>query len=120
MGPILIVSTLPILLRRNTYLQIANSFTENFAAIYLAGLLSFLTGLLILAFHNIWIFDWPVIITLFGWLALIGGFFRIMFPDLVPKVRTAIGDNYIILIIIAVFVFALGCFLTAMGFRLLS
>jgi hypothetical protein len=48
---------------------------------YLAGLLWFLGGLTVLRLHNRWSTGWPVAITLVGWFFLLGGLFRLFFPD---------------------------------------
>jgi hypothetical protein len=48
---------------------------------YLAGLLWFLGGLAIVSLHNRWSASWPVAITLVGWFFLLGGLFRLLFPD---------------------------------------
>jgi hypothetical protein len=48
---------------------------------YLAGLLWFLGGLAIVSLHNRWSTGWPVAITLVGWFFLLGGLFRLLFPD---------------------------------------
>lgn len=49
---------------------------------YLAGLLWFLGGLAIVSLHNRWSAGWPVAITLVGWFLLLGGLFRLLFPDI--------------------------------------
>ena len=38
-------------------------------------------GVAILLNHNVWVGDWRVLITLFGWLAAIGGAQRIIWPQ---------------------------------------
>lgn len=48
---------------------------------YLAGLLWFLGGLAIVSLHNRWSAGWPLAITLVGWFFLLGGLFRLLFPD---------------------------------------
>ena len=48
---------------------------------YLAGLLWFIGGLTIVRLHNRWSTTWPVTITLVGWFFLIGGLFRLLFPE---------------------------------------
>jgi hypothetical protein len=51
------------------------------AIVYLSGSLLFAAGLSIVRAHNIWR-GWPVVITLVGWLALVGGTIRMVFPRL--------------------------------------
>jgi hypothetical protein len=48
---------------------------------YLAGLIWFLGGLAVVRVHNRWSMDWPVAITLVGWFFLVGGVFRMLFPE---------------------------------------
>ena len=63
------------------YRVLADEFLRSRALIYLSGLLSMTAGLAIILTHNVWRADWPVIITILGWLAAIGGAFRIIMPQ---------------------------------------
>ena len=57
--------------------------------IFLAGFLALLAGLAIVNTHNLWTAGWPVIITIFGWLAVIGGVIRMAFPALTKSIGEA-------------------------------
>ena len=48
--------------------------------IYLNGTLLFVAGLSIVRAHNQWKADWPVLVTLMGWFAIVGGLFRMFDP----------------------------------------
>jgi hypothetical protein len=48
---------------------------------YQAGLLWLMGGLAVVRLHSRWSFGWPVTITLVGWFFLLGGLFRLFFPD---------------------------------------
>jgi len=48
---------------------------------YLAGLVWFLGGLAIIRAHNRWSRSWHVAITVVGWFFLVGGVFRLLFPE---------------------------------------
>ena len=48
--------------------------------VYLNGLLLFVAGLSIVRVHNVWTTDWPVLVTLMGWLFLLGGLIRMIAP----------------------------------------
>ncbi|MGA7326226.1 MAG: hypothetical protein WBX25_17510, partial [Rhodomicrobium sp.] len=45
-----------------------------------AGYGAFVLGLAIVYFHNKWTRGWPVLITVIGWLALLIGLVRMIFP----------------------------------------
>ena len=52
---------------------------------YLYGTLQFVAGLAIVRAHNCWTRNWPVLITLVGWLTMLDGLFRMVAPLYVPK-----------------------------------
>jgi len=51
--------------------------------IYLSGVTALTIGLAIVILHNDWKWHWPLIITVFGWLAVIGGVMRMLAPQLI-------------------------------------
>ncbi|MBX3371145.1 MAG: hypothetical protein KF793_12220 [Nitrospira sp.] len=56
-------------------------FTNTSAPLtYLNGTLLFVAGLTIVRAHNYWMPRWPVLITLTGWLLLLGGLIRMVAP----------------------------------------
>ncbi len=48
--------------------------------VYLNGTLLFIAGLAIIRAHNVWSRRWPVLITLVGWVAVVGGLSRMVAP----------------------------------------
>jgi cation transport ATPase len=56
--------------------------------VYLNGALLFVAGLAIIRAHNRWTFGWPVMVTIAGWMALLGGLYR-MFAPAAPQA----GEN---------------------------
>ncbi|HEY1990863.1 MAG TPA: hypothetical protein VGH71_00270 [Gammaproteobacteria bacterium] len=47
--------------------------------VMLAGFLSLLAGVAIIQVHNVWK-GWPVLVSLIGWLAVVTGVIRVVFP----------------------------------------
>ncbi|MEO1167661.1 MAG: hypothetical protein AAFW97_03000 [Pseudomonadota bacterium] len=45
------------------------------------GIMWFMGGLAVVWFHNLWVRDWRVIVTLLGWMSVLAGLFRMAFPD---------------------------------------
>ena len=89
-GPILVVLGAGMLVQPQAYRAVAEEFLASPALIYIAGLLAFVPGLAIVLTHNVWAFDWRLIITLLGWLATIGGVFRLLMPAQVRRIGTAV------------------------------
>jgi hypothetical protein len=78
-----------MLINQAGYRAMAEEFLRSRALIYIAGLLALVPGLAIVLSHNVWAADWRIIITLLGWLATIGGVFRILFPQQVTRIGSA-------------------------------
>src|SRR3989344_7315216 len=55
--------------------------TEDKAFVISTGYISFLMGLVTVILHNVWVWDWPVVITILGWSTMIKGITKIGFPD---------------------------------------
>ena len=49
--------------------------------VYLNGAILFVAGLAIVRAHNLWTWRWPVMMTLTGWVALLGGLWRMVAPQ---------------------------------------
>ena len=47
----------------------------------LSGLMTMPAGLAVVLTHNVWVADWPVLITILGWLTAIAGAFRLLAPQ---------------------------------------
>ena len=116
LGPTLLVAGLGIMVNKDTYLAMAKNFLDNTGMIYLAGFMTLIAGLAITNTHNIWIMGWPVIITIIGWLAIVGGIFRMAFPNYVAEIGTSMMHKTGGLNMIAVFTGLLGAVLTWYGY----
>ena len=117
LGPILVIVGLGLLLEGETFRAMAGEFIRSAALVYFSGVATLALGLAILNVHHLWTCDWRSVITLFGWLCVIGGIFRILAPTLVQR----IGESFIAHqrwpLAGAIVTLALGAFLTVMGYQ---
>lgn len=79
------LSSLAMLVHQARFKKQITDFLGSQSMIALSGNLSLLLGLLIVISHNIWISEWPVLITIIGWIVLLQGLMRIYFPDAFVK-----------------------------------
>ena len=79
-GPVALVAALSMLINRAAFRAMAMEFMRSPAMIYLSGILTMTAGVAIVLAHNRWAIAWPVLLTIFGWLATIGGAVRIVLP----------------------------------------
>lgn len=85
-GYILVVS-LGMILNRQSFVSMMEEFMDDRPLMFLTGILALAGGLSVIAFHNIWAWDWTGLVTLFGWAAAIEGALLIIAPA--PLVRFA-------------------------------
>jgi hypothetical protein len=80
-GPLVLVVAVGLFINTAGYRAMAQEFLRNPALFYLSGVLTLTAGLAIVLAHNVWVANWPVLITIVGWLAMIGGTMRIALPE---------------------------------------
>src|SRR5258706_15056829 len=88
-GPVMLVIGLAVLTNQRAFHDMAEEFLASRALLFLSGLLIMPVGLAIVLAHNIWAADGRVMITLFGWLNVIGGAARLFAPAYVMQTRRA-------------------------------
>jgi hypothetical protein len=79
-GPLLLVAGAATLINQENMRRMATDFLNSRPLVYVVGVFTLLAGLVIINTHNV-CEGWPVIITIFGWLCVIGGAARILIPD---------------------------------------
>jgi len=79
-GPTLVVGAAAVLLNLGSWPALIDQAFHNPALIFVSGFPLFVAGLAIVRAHNHWSGGWPVLVTVAGWLALVGGASRILFP----------------------------------------
>lgn len=82
--------------------DVKHLIVENRAFGLTYGYLSLFSGLISVLLHNIWVMNWHVLITVFGWLALIKGIIVIAWPEISKNTRyeTRIKSTRIALVIV--------------------
>jgi uncharacterized protein YjeT (DUF2065 family) len=86
LGIVYLAVGIGMLINPDFYKKLMSEFSENPPSMYLSGLAALVIGYLLVRFHNIWPSDWPVIITIFGWVALIKGLFLLLLPKVSIKI----------------------------------
>ena len=92
-GPVMLAAAVSMIINRDGQRAMAKDFLDSPPLIYISGVLVMLAGLAMVLYHNVWVADWRVIITLLGWMATIGGAIRILCPSAVKKMGAAMIDK---------------------------
>ena len=117
LGPIFVAIAVGVLVNGAVFRAIAEEGLRSHALIYLTGLFAITAGVAILLNHNVWVADWRVLITIFGWLFLIGGIMRILAMSMAQRVGESVIAHQRWPLAGAIVTLALGAFLTVMGYQ---
>ncbi len=115
-GPIFLTIGIGMLANGAFYRDLITEALASHVLIYLSGVLSLLAGLAVVIAHNRWSGGWPIIITVLGWLMVIGGVIRIVVPQLVQTVAGTVYAGHAAIIVVAILCVALGGFFSLKGF----
>jgi hypothetical protein len=109
------ISTLAIISRYKMHLKMEEDAAKSPSMIYLSGYLFLGLGILITVSHQVWTADWRTNITILGWLILLKGLMRILFPDTIKKLieKKKSDQRFILAEIIA---FLISIYLIYQGF----
>ena len=115
-GPMLLVVGIGLLINLEHYRSLVAEFAASPFQLYLSGLMALLLGLLVVAFHNVWEWGWPVIITLLGWGSILKGIVRIAAPGFVKRMAGRYARGTTAITASAIVAALLGAVLTYFAF----
>lgn len=88
--------------------------TNNKAFVISTGYVTFFLALVTIILHNVWAFDWRVVITLLAWNTLVKGITKIGFPEFIHKQAQRFKNNQLLS---AAFMLIVGGFLLWISFQ---
>lgn len=115
-GPLFFVIGVIIVTQPSRMRTIGRELLQGEAVIFMAGMITLVAGLAMVNVHNLWVSDWRVVITLFGWISVAAGIFRMACPGLVKSVGGQMMDHKVAMTIGGVVAAVLGLFLSYQGY----
>ncbi|NQT49709.1 hypothetical protein HQ571_03385 [Candidatus Kuenenbacteria bacterium] len=115
LGPILVVLALSWFIYLKEWKKMIKDFVKNEDAIRFSGIIALLFSWLLVMFHNVWVWDWTLIITIFAWLGVLKGLFRLLLPPASKAVIKSFTKTWV-LIVAGVIIAILGLVLSYFGF----
>jgi hypothetical protein len=116
LGPIFLAVSVPMIVTPARLQETTQRFLADSPLVMISGVLAMTGGLAIVNSHNVWIWGWPLIVTLFGWALAIGGAVRIVAPAVVDEVGGAMRDRPTATRVAGVVWASLGAFLAFKGY----
>src|ERR1051325_3929350 len=92
-GPVCIAGGLGMLFNGAVYKAMFEHALHDHLVIYLSGVIALTVGLAIVILHNRWEWNWTMAVTIFGWLAIIGGAVRMIVPQVIERIGMVLIDQ---------------------------
>ena len=119
-GLTLVAIAAAMLFNFGSFPALAEQISRDPGLIFVSGILLFVAGLAIVRAHNIWTGGWPVLVTVLGWLTVLGGLLRMLFPTqlaaIVARVDQSSGRIIVGIIVGAGILLVLGPFSHSKGY----
>jgi drug/metabolite transporter (DMT)-like permease len=116
-GPVFAIIGAGILVNPSFYLNVAVEAVQVPSLLYLYGVLLLTAGVAMLNFYREWTRDWRVIVTILGWLFMIGGLVRVLVPGMVQRLALVMPITSLALTLIGALVLVVGIYLTFEAYR---
>jgi len=111
-----VISCALFLLRSTTLLEKVFRVVDDTRFTFLSGYLALVLGLVTVILHNVWSVDWRIIVTLFGWLALLKGVALIGFPKIAQDTTAVLKDRPVVVRVVLLVALLLGAWLIIMSY----
>jgi len=111
-GVIYISAGIAVLIGQLNFNTIAEDLNRSPALTFIAGACAIMIGLVLIEYHNIWVKNWTVLITLISWAFFIGGLVIVLFP----KSLLYISKYYKHSRVWGIFMICFGLFFAYFGF----
>lgn len=117
MGPTFVAMAAAMLLNLNSMPILTEEISHEPMLILVSGALLFIAGLAVVRVHNRWAADWSTVVTVLGWLAILSGLVRMLFPVELATIVPGVGERSDVIGPALVVFLLLGLFLTFKAYR---
>lgn len=117
MGIYLIIVSIAMFINMHQFIIYISSLVNDAPLMFVIGFFTLILGLLMVISHNIWQWNWRVIITIISWITLLKGASIILYPNFVDKTSILFTQDMNFAYIAACVDFILGIVLSYFGFK---
>jgi hypothetical protein len=111
-GPTFVAVAAALFLNLGSISAVLEPLSRNPALVLIYGIFLFVAGLAIVRFHNRWAVNWSILVTILGWLLIVGGLIRMLFPLRFAAAAGDFSQSSGMMAGVAVVLLAVGAFLS--------
>jgi hypothetical protein len=78
-----------------TFVKIVEDYEKSKGLTFISGLMALIIGMLLVHYHNIWVRNWTLLITIIGWISLFKGIMLIVFPQSISYFKNWYKNNQV-------------------------
>jgi hypothetical protein len=119
LGMYSVIIGLVLLLKPKMFEKTVKEIAVSHYKMFMLALITLVPGIALVLVHNIWAWEWYLVITLFSWICLISGILRFVLHDKIMKIMKT-KNIRIPLLVGAIISVILGLFLCYYGFDLIA
>lgn len=116
-GIYLIIVSLSIIVNFPQFAIYLNDLLNNVSIMFITGFFTLILGILMVVSHNVWQWNWRLLITILSWVTLIKGSTLIFYPHFIDKATILFIQNSTMAYIAAIIDLFLGILLMYFGFK---
>lgn len=117
LGIYLLIVSLSMLINMQHFTNLIHSLINNMPLMFVTGFFTLIIGILFVLSHNVWQWNWRVIITIIAWLTLIKGASIVLYPQFIDQATVLFTYNTTVSYMTALIDLVLGILLCYFGFR---
>src|SRR5437867_102293 len=92
-GVYLIIISIVMFVNMPQFITYVKSLINDTSLLFVTGFFTLILGLLMVVSHNIWQWNWRVIVTIFAWIVLLKGASIILYPQFIDKTTLLFTQN---------------------------
>lgn len=115
-GPPLSVIGAAMVIHPATYLSAAIDSLKSPALLYFAAAVALTAGVALVLAHNVWVADWRILVTLFGWISIVDSALWLLLTDTYVSMWAGVLTGKTAVHVGGAMVFALGAVLSYFGY----
>jgi hypothetical protein len=116
-GIYLIIISIAMLVRMQEFTHDVTKLINDAPLMFVVGFFTLILGILMVVSHNIWQWNWRVIVTIIGWITLLKGASIIFSLQFLDKAAMLFVQNINAFYIAAIIDLVLGVLLSYLGFK---
>ncbi|VVC75550.1 hypothetical protein AQUSIP_08400 [Aquicella siphonis] len=117
LGIYLVIVSVALLVNLREFAGYVDALIRDAPLMFITGFFTLIIGIMMVVSHNIWKWDWRVIITILSWVILIKGASIILYPHFVDQLSILFVQNTLFAYAAGIVDFFLGLMLCYFGFR---